>query len=367
VKTPIGTRTVWVAGLCAVLDFGCSAEASPELTDDLGSQRVHTAPTSYTVQALTGLPPGSAARALNDRGQIVVNTTDGSTSHAFLWEPGKVTDLGTLGGNDAYAWDINESGVIVGESQTAAGDQVPFVWQNGTMTALVELDREDPRAGAAYAVNEDGRVVGVLYGREVGEKDTGFAWEAGTFTELALPSDASWTGSTAWDINDAGEIVGEVHGADGSAPIRWADGGVTVLARSEQSQAAAALAINIWGAVVGRDTDEEHGCRAAAWQTAAPEYLTFQPGIAVAVNDEGMIVGQHATTADHRSAFVQGPGGALDLNTATVNNHYADTAAMDINRGGRIAGAGFAQGNAWRDAEAVVWTPVSDDGPLTTN
>lgn len=354
-------RTLCLAGLCAFFDLGCSAEPSTAVTDGGDPLSVEEAPTRYTLQTLTGLPPGSVARALNDRGQVVVNATDGSTWHAFLWEHDTATDLGSLGGGNTYAWDINESGVIVGDSQTAAGDHVPFVWENGAMIALVEPDRKKPRTGAAYGVSDDGHVVGVLYGREVGEEDRGFLWVDGTFTDLAPPPGGAFTGATAWDINAAHEIVGEVRGPAGSAAVRWDASGATVLAKSAQSKAAAALAINAWGAIVGRDTDDEHGSRGTYWQSETPEYLDLQPGIAVAVNDAGMIVGQHTTTPGHRGAFVQGPSGALDLNTVTINNSYTDTDAMDIDEAGRIVGAGFRQGNAWRDAEAVLWIPVRDE------
>ena len=44
-----------------------------------------------------------------------------------------MTDLGPLGGNDSTAYAINDSGQIVGDSETVSGDDHAFIYSNGAM------------------------------------------------------------------------------------------------------------------------------------------------------------------------------------------------------------------------------------------
>lgn len=342
--------TFCLAGLCAVT-FGCGPDAATDATNDRSPL---SEPASYQVNVLAGLPPGSAAQAMNDNGQVVVNTTDGLTSHAFLWERGQITNLGSLGGSDTYVWGINASGIVVGESQDAKGVHYPFIWKDGAMTGLIEAG-DKPRPGVAYAVNDAGRVVGVLYGPDVA---TGFVWSAGKFTELPPPAGTDWTDSTAWDINAAGDVSGEILGPAGSAAASWHENQATVLPISDGAVSEAALAIDSHGNAFGRSTDGDLHCRAKVWRNGKTEYLPFEAGVAVAANDAGFVAGQFEATTDERHAFVVRPDRALDLHAATVDNPYQTTVANDVNRFGRVVGAGFLQGNAWKDAEAVIWTPA---------
>ena len=57
--------------------------------------------------------------ALNDRGQVVGGSSlaGDATRHAFSWQRDRITDLGTLPGDDqSGAGDVNDRGEIVGES-----------------------------------------------------------------------------------------------------------------------------------------------------------------------------------------------------------------------------------------------------------
>jgi probable HAF family extracellular repeat protein len=118
-----------------------------------------------------GVIPGgggtiSSAADVNNLGHVVgFSNVMGALSqvqHAFLWtSDGGMVDLGTLGGSTSQARSINDSGVVVGMSITAANQARPFIYRNGVMTDLTTL----LPAGHCYAtidvnaIGNDGAIV----------------------------------------------------------------------------------------------------------------------------------------------------------------------------------------------------------------
>jgi probable HAF family extracellular repeat protein len=88
----------------------------------------------------------SAALGLNDPGQVVGRALNSdSQNRAFLWTSGgtdgvpgnpQMKDLGTLGGGESQAYDINTAGQIAGHSQTSTGGEHAFRHSNGTMVDI---------------------------------------------------------------------------------------------------------------------------------------------------------------------------------------------------------------------------------------
>ena len=97
---------------------------------------------------------------INPPGLIVgsSNTTGDVATHAFLWDKGTMTDLGTLGGTFSTADGINPQGQVVGFSDTSTSTLFRAVlWDNGAITDLGTLGGP---SGQATSINPQGQIVG---------------------------------------------------------------------------------------------------------------------------------------------------------------------------------------------------------------
>ncbi|MGE5616069.1 MAG: hypothetical protein ACM3X5_04065 [Bacillota bacterium] len=144
----------------------------------------------------------TAANGVNDKGVVVgySRLPNSSTDHAVMWKDGVLKDLGTLGGTNSYAVDVN-NGVILGTADAPDGVNHMVTWDiNGGLL----LDYGPRLAG--HSINDHGAIVG-------NNLDTGkpFLLEDGTFTWLLdLPAMRAqgWTAFAPFDIDDHGSVVG---------------------------------------------------------------------------------------------------------------------------------------------------------------
>ncbi|HLF13577.1 MAG TPA: T9SS type A sorting domain-containing protein [Bacteroidota bacterium] len=163
---------------------------------------------------------GGTAYGINDRGEIVGDTQFdpdplNSDYHAFLYNPypasdSQMHDLGTLGGAESFAYGINNLGQIVGESESASGQWLGFLWEKGAMQALPTLPTTGIPRGYAKAINDHGVVVGSSNVAD-GQQPHAFMWDTVNGTRdlnNLIPSDSGWLLIRANAINDSGQIVG---------------------------------------------------------------------------------------------------------------------------------------------------------------
>jgi probable HAF family extracellular repeat protein len=156
----------------------------------------------------------SAAYAINEAGVIVgessVRLPGGAIeSHAFRWENGVMTDLGTLpGGTTSSARDINGRGEIVGWSTNANGQTRAVLWDEGGIQDLGALDGDNSLESVAEAINDLGQIVGYS---SVGPSFFGFLYENTVMKRLDNLIDPtgffSLSITRATDINNRGDIV----------------------------------------------------------------------------------------------------------------------------------------------------------------
>jgi probable HAF family extracellular repeat protein len=177
--------------------------------------------------------PDAFATWINEGGQIVgysyVNSTPDPVIgippiHPFLWDRGRMIDLGTFGGVFALALNLNNRGQVVG-FMDLAGDQTshPFLWDRGR---LIDLGTLGGDSGQANWVNERGGAVG--WAQVAGNQTVhAFLWKDGNMHDLGVP--AGLTCSVAIANNSREQIVGDACGADGSGhAFLWQNGGPPV-------------------------------------------------------------------------------------------------------------------------------------------
>jgi probable HAF family extracellular repeat protein len=219
-ETPMTESTcpAW-ASVLASLGYGGPAsyfEAKPVIWQKGSLQELPT---------ISGDPDG-VGYGINDRGQIVGSTGACNQAfpysglHAVLWPNGPnggVIDLGNLGATTLnVAFDINNRGQVVGQAGTKcvhsggcglATDAAfhAFLWQGGVMTDLGTLPGD--LNSWANNVNSKGQIVGTSF-PETGSR--AFIWENGVMTDLnTLVSGASgFYLAEAFGINDHGQISG---------------------------------------------------------------------------------------------------------------------------------------------------------------
>jgi probable HAF family extracellular repeat protein len=236
-------------------------------------------------------------------------------------------DLGTLGGPDAFAIDINDRGQVLGFSFINAtpnpttgfptGDG--FLWENGQMT-----DIPDPLGGTVvspFYLSNKGQVVGSadLPG-DLPEQEHPFLWENGVFTDLGTFGGAR---GHAVKINDAGQIVGDANFAGDMTwhAFVWQNGVMSDLG------------------TVGSD-----GC-----------------SVGYDINSRGQAVGYSAACdgSTFRAFFREKGGPMVDLNTLiAANSGIYLFIATNINDRGEIAGSGVLANG---DVHAVLLAPCGEN------
>lgn len=210
---------------------------------------------------------------------------------AFVWSQGHMHCL-SLGGIDSWTEAINAHGQIIGWSRLKDRDRKDntiyhaFVWQRGRIRDLGRLGTQ--------AINDRGQILG----------STGRTWsllENGRVsTSGRLPLSISRFTPAA--INDRTQVAGYCTTKDSSAghPCLWEHGSVRFLGSLRGSSIGRSLDINERGEIVGHLAN-----RAFVWASGTIHDLGTLGGLsssAVAINDRGEIAGWSTTTTGHRHA-----------------------------------------------------------------
>ena len=163
------------------------------------------------------------ASALNNQGQVAgwSNLAGDQAYHAFRWDRAArphLRDLGTLGGTLSIAEAMNEAGDAVGAAQLP-GDQVfhAALWERQGITDLGAPGTD--QCSEATSVNSSDQVVGISVPQCGANEATAFLWERGgriTDLNVFLPPDSNLHLRAGVTINDRGEIAVVALDPDGA-------------------------------------------------------------------------------------------------------------------------------------------------------
>jgi len=257
-----------------------------------------------------GLSYGEA-NGINSAEQVIGTGPGG----AFLWTPGSgsqlLPSLGATGSYATWAWGMNDSGQVTGQSVTGGGAGRAFIWSaGGVMQNLGTIPGGLDSTG--HAINASGQVAGAVRvssvtGSGTVSYDTAMRWTAAGGMEQLMAGQ-----SLANAINDSGAIVGRAVSPD-HAFLWTAANGLQFL--QDNGGTSNATGINSSGLIVGRALPAGGGSSfAAIWQggslinlnTLLPASSGWVLQIATAVNDAGQITG-FGTYNGQTTAFLLNP------------------------------------------------------------
>jgi probable HAF family extracellular repeat protein len=322
-----------------------------------------------TITDLGALPPAadnsSASSGINARGDVAGGSDTGTidpltgsiATHAVLWRDGTMTDLGTLGGAESSANDINNADQVVGFSSNTVPDPYSmvglgtqtraFLWQHGTMTDLGTLGGSD---AFAFVINNAGQVAGASYTNSTPNPTTGmptmdpFLWQDGRMIDLGslggTHSEVSW-------INNRGQVVGfsDMPGDQTLHPFFW-NGTKMIDLGTLGGDNGQASWVNDAGDVVGTaDIAGSQAHHGFLYENGRISDLAPVGGApcsnAYHIDDLGEVVGNATNCHDYAlSAILWKHGTAIDLNALIAPSQLRLVEADSINDAGVIEGLG---------------------------
>lgn len=142
---------------------------------------------------------------INNRGQLAGGfsspaTAPGTAQINFIFDTntGSFTQLGSFGGKTDIR-SINDAGVAVGSSETTDGTRHAFVYENGTMT---DLGTFGGTSSSAISINSRGDILVAFAGVDPQQQSYGLLRD-GILTDLTAAVGGGWV----LELNDLGQVL----------------------------------------------------------------------------------------------------------------------------------------------------------------
>jgi len=305
---------------------------------------------------------------ITDIDTALIRELDDSTSTVLY----TITDLGTFGGSESYAEDINASGHVTGYSDTLSS-QYAFIYSSGIMADLGPLGGY---CSNGNAINNFDQVTGTIFfstfwhaffysggvvtdlgtlggkssdaaginnfGQVTGESlnfngtARAFLYSGGMMTDLGT---LGGNESCGYEINDSGQVTGSASTIAGDIhPFLYSGGVMTDLGTLGGSYSSG-YSINNSGQVTGLSNSHAFLYSGGVMTDLGTLGGSYSAGWCI--NDSGQVTGNSTTSNGSYHAFLYSNGVMTDLNTFLPAGSGWTLYSATINNSGQIAGTGF--------------------------
>jgi uncharacterized membrane protein len=313
--------------------------------------------TIFNTVELTGLGGSfSAGIAINAGGLAVGFSDDGESVKGASWTVTDANPAATVlspltDNNYSAAYGVNGSGIAVGESgatvdTVADANTVAVFWSSGDAQPLPTTGLVDGGASAAFAINDDGEIVGEAVNDAAGNTAAVY-WASAAADPVVLGNLPGGNFSSAYFIGADGRIVGEAdNGAGQTQAVVWVPAvGVgfqapVPLAAVTNQVASAAFGVDLNGRIAGEAElagGEVHGIIWNANGTVAADLGANTS--AQAISNVDRIVGYNAALTSNDRAAVWNGANTADTKSVAV----AFSQAYGVNDSTQIVGFGGSQ------------------------